>query len=68
MARVMAQGDFRPMAGNRGAMADLKAILSARHADYARADATIDTSAQDLDATGALLEHMARHLLANDMQ
>ena len=37
MRRVMAQGDFRPMAQNREAMADLVAILDARQADYARA-------------------------------
>ncbi len=37
MSRVMAQGDFRPMAQNRAAMADLVAILEARRADYARA-------------------------------
>ena len=47
MSRVMAQGDFRPMAQNRdpskGAMADLVAILEARRADYARAEAEIDT-------------------------
>jgi XRE family aerobic/anaerobic benzoate catabolism transcriptional regulator len=44
MSRVMAQGDFRPMAQNRAAMADLVAILDARRADYARAEAEIDTS------------------------
>src|ERR1700677_3556555 len=33
MSRVMAQGDFRPMAQNRAAMADLVAILEARRAD-----------------------------------
>ena len=44
MSRVMAQGDFRPMAQNRQAMADLVAILEARRADYARAEAEIDTS------------------------
>ena len=32
MRRVMAQGDFRPMAQNREAMADLVAILDARRA------------------------------------
>ena len=37
MRRVMEQGDFRPMAQNREAMADLVAILDARRADYARA-------------------------------
>lgn len=44
MSRVMAQGDFRPMAQNREAMADLVAILEARRADYARAEAELDTS------------------------
>ena len=44
MSRVMAQGDFRPMAQNRGAMADLVAILEARRADYARAETEVDTS------------------------
>ena len=44
MSRVMAQGDFRPMAQNREAMADLVAILEARRADYARAEAQLDTS------------------------
>ena len=44
MSRVMAQGDFRPMAQNREAMADLVAILEARRADYARAEAEVDTS------------------------
>ena len=39
MSRVMAQGDFRPMAENREAMADLVAILEARRADYAQAEA-----------------------------
>jgi XRE family aerobic/anaerobic benzoate catabolism transcriptional regulator len=47
MRRVMAQGDFRPMAHNREAMADLVAILEARSADYARAEATLDTSGDD---------------------
>jgi XRE family transcriptional regulator, aerobic/anaerobic benzoate catabolism transcriptional regulator len=44
MRRVMAQGDFRPMAQNREAMSDLMAILDARSADYARAEAELDTS------------------------
>lgn len=44
MNRVMKQGDFRPMARNREAMADLHAILEARRGDYARAEATLDTS------------------------
>ena len=44
MARVVAQGDHRPMAGSREAMADLKRILETRAALYARADATLDTT------------------------
>jgi len=44
MGRVMKQGDFRPMARNREAMADLHAILEARRGDYARAEARLDTS------------------------
>jgi XRE family aerobic/anaerobic benzoate catabolism transcriptional regulator len=44
MARVIAQGDFRPMAHNREAMGDLVAILDARSADYSRAEAQLDTS------------------------
>jgi XRE family aerobic/anaerobic benzoate catabolism transcriptional regulator len=48
MKRVIAQGDLRPMAGNAEAMEDLKPILAAREAGYARADLTFDTSAQPL--------------------
>lgn len=48
MKRVIAQGDLRPMAGNAEAMEDLKRILAAREADYARADLSYDTSAQPL--------------------
>ena len=44
MARVLAQGDLRPMAGNDEAMEDLKRILTAREAMYGKADAVIDTS------------------------
>ena len=36
MARVVAQGDFRPMEGNREAMDDLKRILAAREPHYRR--------------------------------
>ncbi|MBI5921129.1 MAG: helix-turn-helix transcriptional regulator [Betaproteobacteria bacterium] len=44
MARVIAQGDLRPMAGNDEAMADLHRILDAREALYAKADKSIETS------------------------
>jgi len=59
MRRVMAQGDFRPMARNREAMADLVAILEARRADYARAGAELDTSGDTIDASFAKLEKIA---------
>jgi XRE family aerobic/anaerobic benzoate catabolism transcriptional regulator len=60
MSRVMAQGDLRPMSGNRSAMNDLRKILEARTPDYARADARLDTSAQDFAATLDKLEILAR--------
>ncbi len=60
MHRVMAQGDLRPMAGNRAAMDDLKSILAAREAEYARADVRLNTSAQDFDATLERLEAAVR--------
>ena len=44
MARVAAQGDTRPMAASREAMADLRRILAGRAAFYAKADAVLDTS------------------------
>ena len=44
MARVRAQGDERPMAGNPKAMEELRSILTSREALYARADAVLDTT------------------------
>ena len=44
MARVRAQGDTRPMAGNPAAMEELKSILTSREALYARAGLHIETS------------------------
>jgi XRE family aerobic/anaerobic benzoate catabolism transcriptional regulator len=44
MARVVAQGDFRPMHGNTEAMEDLTRILEAREPLYRKADVTLDTS------------------------
>lgn len=55
MSRVMAQGDFRPMAQNRAAMADLVAILEARRTDYARAEAELDTSGDAVEQSFAKL-------------
>src|SRR5262245_20032801 len=59
MRRVMAQGDFRPMAQNREAMADLMAILEARRPDYARAEAELDTSGNTMEESLAKLAEIA---------
>jgi len=63
MNRVIAQRDFRPMASNRGAMEDLKAILQARSGEYGRADVELDTSIQDFDTTVDRLERVTRSLI-----
>jgi XRE family aerobic/anaerobic benzoate catabolism transcriptional regulator len=63
MGRVMAQGDFRPMAQNRAAMADLMAILEARRADYARAQAELDTSGDTADQSFSKLLRLVTTLL-----
>jgi XRE family transcriptional regulator, aerobic/anaerobic benzoate catabolism transcriptional regulator len=63
MSRVIAQGDLRPMTGNRTAMNDLKAILAAREGDYARADIALDTSAQDFEATLTVLQRISTSLV-----
>lgn len=57
MARVAAQGDYRPMAGNREAMDDLRRILDGRAKLYAQADLTIDTAGKTVDAS---LEELVR--------
>ena len=44
MARVVAQGDMRPMAHNPEAMSDLQRILAEREQLYRQADTTVNTS------------------------
>jgi XRE family transcriptional regulator, aerobic/anaerobic benzoate catabolism transcriptional regulator len=68
MSRVVAQGDFRPMArnreaGSRDAMADLVAILEARRADYARAEAELDTSGDAVEQSFAKLLRIVTQLI-----
>jgi XRE family transcriptional regulator, aerobic/anaerobic benzoate catabolism transcriptional regulator len=46
MARVVAQGDLRPMQGNAEAMGDLTRILDAREPMYRRTDITLDTTGE----------------------
>lgn len=63
MQRVRAQGDLRPMAASREAMEDLKRILAGRAAFYSKAQCKVDTSAQSLEATFALLRQVVRSAL-----
>src|SRR5207253_6209363 len=56
MARVIAQGDRRPMAGSQQAMDDLRRCVEERSPIYARADLIIDTA-------GAREEISVRELL-----
>lgn len=65
MSRVVAQGDTRPMAASREAMADLKSILAGRAAFYSKAQFRIDTSAQGQAETFALLRTTVRSVLAS---
>lgn len=67
MSRVVAQGDLRPMAQNREAMEDLKAILAAREADYRRADAVLDTSGKTVEESGKDLAALVRSVLGAEM-
>lgn len=60
MSRVRAQGDERPMAGNPEAMEQLKSILTSRQELYGQAEAQLDTSGQDLDASLTALETLIR--------
>ncbi len=63
MKRVAAQGDMRPMAASKEAMADLKGILAGRAAFYSKAELKLDTSAQPLPATFQKLRKMVRESL-----
>ncbi len=48
MARVIAQGDMRPIHGHAAAMDDLKQLLIERTRLYAQADASVDTAGRTL--------------------
>jgi XRE family aerobic/anaerobic benzoate catabolism transcriptional regulator len=55
MARVVAQGDTRPMAGNDQAMEDLRRILEGRAMLYRQADVVVDTAGKSVDKSLAEL-------------
>lgn len=56
MARVIAQGDHRPMDDNNEAMEDLRRILQGRAPLYGKADITLSTSGKSVDES---LEELA---------
>ena len=55
MARVRRQGDLRPMADDRSAMAELRTILLSREPLYARASAVVDTAGVSIDTAASRL-------------
>lgn len=55
MSRVVAQGDYRPMAENEEAMEDLRRILEGREALYSKAHAVIDTGGKAVEQSLAEL-------------
>lgn len=59
MARVVAQGDMRPMAGHAEAMEDLRNILTSRESLYGKADAVIDTTGRTVEKSLAALRKLA---------
>ncbi|MFO0762247.1 MAG: shikimate kinase [Byssovorax sp.] len=62
-ARVVAQGDARPMANRSSAMNELRALLRARRALYERADHVVDTSALGFDRAVDRVVKIARDAL-----
>ena len=62
-ARVAAQGDLRPMAASPEAMEDLKRILEGRSAFYSKADISINTSAQNVEASFQRLKTEVRKVM-----
>jgi XRE family transcriptional regulator, aerobic/anaerobic benzoate catabolism transcriptional regulator len=66
MARVRRQGDLRPMADDRSAMAELRNILVSREPLYARASAVVDTAGLSVDAAAARLIDTITPVLQNE--
>jgi XRE family transcriptional regulator, aerobic/anaerobic benzoate catabolism transcriptional regulator len=66
MGRVRKQGDLRPMADDRSAMAELRNILISREPLYARASATVDTAGLSVDAAAARLIDTVQPVLQNE--
>jgi XRE family aerobic/anaerobic benzoate catabolism transcriptional regulator len=61
MSRVIAQGDMRPMSGNREAMNDLRRILATREPLYGKADVAISTEGRSVEESlGELIKSVPR--------
>ncbi|MGE0682839.1 MAG: helix-turn-helix transcriptional regulator [Candidatus Binatia bacterium] len=65
MARVVAQGDLRPMAGNSAAMEDLKRILTAREPLYRKANIIVNTSERTVNESFRALRQALRSQVLN---
>ncbi|MBV9559433.1 MAG: helix-turn-helix transcriptional regulator [Bradyrhizobium sp.] len=66
MARVRKQGDLRPMADDRSAMAELRNILLSREPLYARAAAVVDTAGLTVDAAATQLVEAVRPVVQEE--
>ena len=66
MARVRGQGDLRPMADDRSAMAELRNILLSREPLYARANAVVDTSGLSVNEAATRLIDAVAPVLRQD--
>ena len=58
MARVVEQGDTRPMSGRSEAMQDLRTILAAREPLYGKADVVLDTSGKTVEQSFNALKRL----------
>lgn len=66
MARVVAQGDLRPMQNRPDAMSDLRRLLEERDPYYSQAHATVDTTDLTVhESLSALLQSLPDHMAAN---
>jgi XRE family aerobic/anaerobic benzoate catabolism transcriptional regulator len=63
MQRVIHQGDLRPIANNKDAMAQLRRILNTREPLYERAHVTLNTSNQTVEKS---LQSLSRQLLVRE--
>ncbi|WJR78938.1 helix-turn-helix transcriptional regulator [Bradyrhizobium sp. NP1] len=66
MARVRRQGDLRPMADDRSAMAELRNILLSREPLYARASTVVDTAGLSVDNAAARLIEAVKPMIERD--